>query len=44
MTTSQGSDRVRDVAEVPDGSLLLLTDGDDGELLHLTLSREKEAG
>jgi aldose sugar dehydrogenase len=36
--------RVRDVAEMPDGSLLLLTDGDDGELLHLTLSREKEAG
>ena len=36
--------RVRDVAQMPDGSLLLLTDGDDGELLRLTPVRESEVG
>ncbi len=36
--------RIRDVAEMPDGSLLLLTDGDNAELLRLTPSGEKEAG
>jgi glucose/arabinose dehydrogenase len=35
--------RVRDVAQMPDGSLLLLTDGDNAELLRLTPSGEKEA-
>jgi glucose/arabinose dehydrogenase len=28
--------RIRDVAEMPDGSLLLLTDGDNAELLRLS--------
>jgi glucose/arabinose dehydrogenase len=28
--------RIREVAQSPDGSVLLLTDGDDGELLRLT--------
>lgn len=28
--------RVRDVIEAPDGAVLLLTDGKDGELLRLT--------
>ena len=36
--------RIRDVAQTPDGSLLLLTDGDNAELLRLTPSGEKEAG
>ena len=36
--------RVRDVAQMGDGSLLLLTDGDNAELLRLTPSGEKEAG
>ena len=36
--------RVRDIAQMPDGSLLLLTDGDNAELLRLTPSDEKEAG
>ena len=36
--------RIRDVAQTPDGSMLLLTDGDNAELLRLTPSGEKEAG
>jgi glucose/arabinose dehydrogenase len=36
--------RIRDVALLPDGNLLLLTDGDNAELLRLSPSREKEAG
>ena len=28
--------RIRDVIQAPDGAVLLLTDGDDGELLRLT--------
>jgi len=36
--------RIREVAEAPDGTLLLLTDGDDGELLRLSPSDEAEAG
>lgn len=36
--------RIRDVAQLPDGNLLLLTDGDNAELLRLSPSREKEAG
>jgi glucose/arabinose dehydrogenase len=30
--------RIRDVAQMPDGSLLLLTDGDNAELLRLAPS------
>jgi glucose/arabinose dehydrogenase len=29
--------RIRDVAQMPDGSLLVLTDGDNAELVRLTL-------
>lgn len=36
--------RVRDVAQWPDGDLLLLTDGDDGELLRLSPALENKAG
>jgi len=36
--------RIRDVAKMPDGSLLLLTDGKNAELLHLAPSTEKDAG
>ena len=36
--------RVRDVAQMRDGSLLLLTDGDDGELLRLTPALPSETG
>lgn len=36
--------RVRDVAQWPDGDLLLLTDGDDGELLRLSPALEDKAG
>ena len=36
--------RIRDVVQSPDGSLLLLTDGDNAELLRLSPSRETEAG
>jgi glucose/arabinose dehydrogenase len=36
--------RVRDVAQMRDGSLLLLTDGDDGELLRLTPAPPSETG
>ena len=36
--------RIRDVAQLPDGNLLLLTDGDNAELLRLSPSGEKEAG
>ena len=36
--------RIRDVAQMPDGSLLLLTDGDNAELLRLAPSGETEAG
>jgi glucose/arabinose dehydrogenase len=32
--------RIRDVAQAPDGAVLLLTDGKDGELLRLTPSAE----
>ena len=32
--------RIRDVAQMPDGRLLLLTDGDNAELLRLTPSSE----
>jgi glucose/arabinose dehydrogenase len=35
--------RIRDVAEAPDGALLLLSDGDDGELLRLTPKTAKAA-
>jgi glucose/arabinose dehydrogenase len=35
--------RIRDVAEAPDGALLLLSDGDDGELLRLTPKAAKAA-
>jgi glucose/arabinose dehydrogenase len=31
--------RIRDVIEAPDGALLVLTDGSDGELLRLTPAR-----
>jgi aldose sugar dehydrogenase len=36
--------RIRDVAQTPDGSLLLLTDGDDGKLLRLTPAIPSETG
>jgi glucose/arabinose dehydrogenase len=36
--------RVRDVAQMRDGSLLLLTDGDDGELLRLTPAPPSKTG
>jgi glucose/arabinose dehydrogenase len=36
--------RVRDVAQMRDGSLLLLTDGDAGELLRLTPAPPSETG
>jgi len=36
--------RIRDVAQAPDGAVLLLTDGDDAELLRLAPSGEAEAG
>jgi glucose/arabinose dehydrogenase len=32
--------RVRDVAEMPGGAVLLLIDGDDGELLRLTAAQQ----
>jgi glucose/arabinose dehydrogenase len=34
--------RIRDVAQTPDGDLLLLTDGDGGELLKLTPKKPQE--
>ena len=36
--------RIRDVAQAPDGAVLLLTDGDDAELLRLAPSGEAQAG
>lgn len=36
--------RIRDVVEAPDGSVLLLSDGDDAELLRLTPRGETRAG
>ena len=36
--------RVRDVAQMPDGSLLLLTDGDNAELLRLSPSGDMAGG
>jgi aldose sugar dehydrogenase len=36
--------RIRDVAQMRDGSLLLLTDGDDGELLRLTPAPPSKTG
>ena len=36
--------RIRDVAQMPDGSLLLLTDGNNAKLLRLVPSIEREAG
>ena len=40
----KASHRIRDVVELPDGRLLLLTDGDNAKLLRLTPSGEKAAG
>jgi glucose/arabinose dehydrogenase len=37
-------ERIRDVIEAPDGSVLLLSDGDDAELLRLTPRGEARAG
>jgi glucose/arabinose dehydrogenase len=42
-TISMGK-RIRDVAQAPDGAVLLLTDGDDAELLRLAPSGEAQAG
>ena len=36
--------RIREVVQSPDGAVLLLTDGDDAELLRLTPAGEAEAG
>jgi glucose/arabinose dehydrogenase len=36
--------RIRDVVQMPDGNLLLMTDGNNGGLLRLAPSGEKEAG
>jgi glucose/arabinose dehydrogenase len=38
------SRRIRDVAQMPDGSLLLLTDGNDAELLRLAPAGENKVG
>jgi glucose/arabinose dehydrogenase len=38
------SRRIRDVAQMPDGSLLLLTDGNDAELLRLAPTGENKVG
>jgi aldose sugar dehydrogenase len=37
-------ERIREVAQAPDGAVLLLSDGDDGELLRLAPADEAEAG
>ncbi|MCJ7787540.1 MAG: PQQ-dependent sugar dehydrogenase, partial [Methyloceanibacter sp.] len=37
-------ERIRDVIEAPDGSVLLLSDGDDAELWRLTPKGEARAG